>query len=32
MCGIIGAYSLKDKTKNVYPLIVKGLLDLQHNG
>jgi len=32
MCGIIGAYSLKDKTKNVYPLIVRGLLDLQHRG
>ena len=32
MCGVIGAYSLKDKTKNVYPLIVRGLLDLQHRG
>ena len=32
MCGIVGAYSLKDKTKNVYPLIVRGLLDLQHRG
>jgi amidophosphoribosyltransferase len=32
MCGIIGVYSLKDKTRNVYPLIVKGLLDLQHRG
>ena len=32
MCGIIGVYSLKDKTKNIYPLVVKGLLDLQHRG
>ena len=32
MCGIVGAYSLKDNTKNVYPLIVRGLLDLQHRG
>ena len=32
MCGVIGAYSLKDKSKNVYPLIVRGLLDLQHRG
>ncbi len=32
MCGIVGAYSLKDKTKNVYPLVVRGLLDLQHRG
>jgi len=32
MCGIIGIYSLKDKTKNVYPLVIKGLLDLQHRG
>ena len=32
MCGVIGVYSLKDKTRNVYPLIVKGLLDLQHRG
>ena len=32
MCGVIGAFSLKDKTRNVYPLIVKGLLDLQHRG
>ena len=32
MCGIIGVYSLKDKTRNVYPLVIKGLLDLQHRG
>ena len=32
MCGIIGVYSLKDKTQNVYPLVIKGLLDLQHRG
>lgn len=32
MCGIVGAYSLHDNTKNVYPLIVRGLLDLQHRG
>ncbi|RZD42581.1 MAG: hypothetical protein CXT73_02860 [Methanobacteriota archaeon] len=32
MCGIIGVYSLKDKTRNVYPLAIKGLLDLQHRG
>jgi amidophosphoribosyltransferase len=32
MCGVIGIYSLKDKTKNVYPLVIKGLLDLQHRG
>ena len=32
MCGVIGVYSLKDKTKNIYPLVVKGLLDLQHRG
>ena len=32
MCGVIGVYSLKDKTKNVYPLVVRGLLDLQHRG
>ena len=31
MCGIVGIYS-KDKTKNVYPLVVKALLDLQHRG
>ncbi len=33
MCGIIGAYAFKDKhKKNVYPYIVKGLMDLQHRG
>ena len=32
MCGVIGVYSLKDKTKNIYPLVIKGLLDLQHRG
>ena len=32
MCGIVGVYSLKDTTKNVYPLVVRGLLDLQHRG
>ena len=32
MCGIVGIYSLKDRTKNVYPLAVKALLDLQHRG
>jgi len=32
MCGILGIYSLTDKTRNVYPLIVRGLLDLQHRG
>jgi amidophosphoribosyltransferase len=32
MCGVLGIYSLKDKTRNVYPLVVKGLLDLQHRG
>ena len=32
MCGILGIYSLRDKTRNVYPLIVRGLLDLQHRG
>ena len=31
MCGIVGIYS-KDRTKNVYPLVVKALLDLQHRG
>ena len=32
MCGVLGVYSLKDTTKNVYPLVVRGLLDLQHRG
>ena len=32
MCGIVGVYSLKDTTKNVYPLVVRGLLDLKHRG
>jgi len=32
MCGVLGIYSLKDNTRNVYPLVVKGLLDLQHRG
>ena len=32
MCGIVGVYSLGDSSKNVYPLVVRGLLDLQHRG
>jgi amidophosphoribosyltransferase len=32
MCGIIGAYALDKKSQNVYPLVVRALLDLQHRG
>jgi len=32
MCGIVGAYALNNGSQNVYPLVVRALLDLQHRG